>query len=64
LATRIHAHVVERLNAGSPGESDRVTASIGFAALRPDDDAERLFARAKQGLLQAQRAGCNRVAAA
>lgn len=62
LAARIHARVVKQLNATSP--RDRMTASVGFSALRSDDDAERLLARAKQGLIHAQRAGCNRVSAA
>ncbi len=64
LAERIHARVVRRLNQASSGPEDRMTASVGFGALRPDDDSDALLSRARRGLVQAQRAGCNRVAAA
>ncbi|MEZ4223008.1 MAG: diguanylate cyclase [Polyangiaceae bacterium] len=63
LAQHVHDRVVHYLNGKSVQLDDRVTVSIGFAALRNDDSADTLLSRARRGLITAQRAGCNRVAA-
>lgn len=46
------------------GEALRLTVSIGLAALRVGDDADKLLARADKALYRAKREGRNRVCAA
>jgi diguanylate cyclase (GGDEF)-like protein len=62
LAERVR-EVVESLEVELPTHSMlRLTASIGFATIAPDDSPETLFARADAALYEAKRLGRNRVA--
>jgi diguanylate cyclase (GGDEF)-like protein len=60
IAERMRVLVAETRIHGSAGDF-RVTASVGVAALRPDDTPESLLVRADERMRASKDAGKNRV---
>lgn len=63
IGERLRA-AVAALDVTGRGEPVRVTVSVGFAELKPDDSLERLLSRADEALYRAKAAGRNQVRSA